>query len=136
MHLCFNLFFGCLSFYNTTRRKRANCVMGLAIFFLVYSFFRTFAIVIKLVCSKEESFDNKTLYGKIKEELEKEGEISSRKDEDMNSEEKKIKSRDFNENEENDGNENIQNNEEDDNNNEHNENNNSQENQNDGENDG
>ena len=136
IHLCFNLFFGCLSFYNTTRRKRANCVMGLAIFFLIYSFFRTFAIVIKLVCSKEESFDNKTLCDKIKDELEKEEEISSKKDEDVNSEEKKIKSRDFNENEENDGNENIQNNEEDDNNNEHNENNNSQENQNDGENDG
>jgi hypothetical protein len=136
IHLCFNLFFGCLSFYNTTRRKRANCVMGLAIFFLIYSFFRTFAIIIKLVCSKEESFDNKTLCDKIKDELEKEEEISSKKDEDVNSEEKKIKSRDFNENEENDGNENIQNNEEDDNNNEHNENNNSQENQNDGENDG
>ena len=132
IHLCFNLFFGCLSFYNTTRRKRANCVMGLAIFFLIYSFFRTVAIMIKLVCSKEESFDNMVLCENIKKELENE-QINIRKskrEEDMGSEEKKINKEDFNDNEEN----NEDNHEND--NVEQNENNNSQDNQNNGDNDG
>ena len=54
IYLGFNLFFGSLSFYNTSRKKRANCVMGLAIIFLVYNFFRMLAIVIKLEFDKEE----------------------------------------------------------------------------------
>ena len=138
IHLCFNLFFGCLSFYNTTRRKRANCVMGLAIFFLVYSFFRTVAIMMKLICSKEEGFDNVVLCENIKKELENE-QINIRKskrEDDMGSEEKKINREDFNgdekNNEENNENDNIENND----NVEQNENNNSQDNQNNGDNDG
>ena len=112
--------------------------MGLAIFFLIYSFFRTVAIMIKLVCSKEESFDNMVLCENIKKELENE-QINIRKskrEEDMGSEEKKINKEDFNYNEENNEdnheNDNIENND----NVEQNENNNSQDNQNNGDNDG
>ena len=39
IYLCFNLFIGCLSFYNVGRKRRANCVMAFGIMFLVYNFF-------------------------------------------------------------------------------------------------
>ena len=44
----FNLFFGCLSFYNYNRKKRALCVMGLAIFYLVYLFVKTMGILLSI----------------------------------------------------------------------------------------
>ena len=46
----FNLFFGYLNFYNYTRKKRAVCVMGLAIFHLIYLFFKVIAISFPLLC--------------------------------------------------------------------------------------
>ena len=98
IYLCFNLFFGSLSFYNLGREKRANCVMGFAILFLIYSFFRTLAIIINLVCNKEESFINDKLLLKIKNVLNNE-EIDN---EDVASEEKNIKNNKEEENNNND----------------------------------
>ena len=98
IYLCFNLFFGSLSFYNIGREKRVNCVMGLAILFLIYSFFRTLAIIINLVCNKEESFINEKLLLKIKNVLNNE-EIDN---EDVASEEKNIKNNKEEENNNND----------------------------------
>lgn len=46
----FNLFIGYLNFYNYDRKKRAVCVMGLAIFHLVYLFFKIIAISFPLLC--------------------------------------------------------------------------------------
>ena len=43
-----NLFFGFLCFYNYNRKLRANCVMGLAIFHLIYLFFKIIAILSSL----------------------------------------------------------------------------------------
>ena len=98
IYLCFNLFFGSLSFYNIGREKRVNCVMGLAILFLIYSFFRTLAIIINLVCNKEESFINEKLLLKIKNVLNNE-EIDN---EDVANEENNIKNNKEEENNNND----------------------------------
>ena len=49
----FNLFFGSLNLYNYNRKKRANSVMGLAILFLLYNFFRIAAIAFSLLFSKD-----------------------------------------------------------------------------------
>ena len=116
IHLCFNLFFGSLSFYNTNRKKRANCIMGFGIMFLIYSFFRTLAIIVKMTCNKEESFDNKKLCSNIKEKLEKD-EIDVNQEEEVNNEQKKnndVDKEENNEDKEQNGNntEDIQNNEE------------------------
>ena len=60
----FNLFIGFLSFYNFNREKRANAVMGLAIFYLIYLFFKIIAIIfpllsgIKLEANAEEKIKN------------------------------------------------------------------------------
>ena len=83
IYLLFNIFFGSLSFYNVGRKKRVNCVMGYGIFFLFYNFIRMLAIFIKK--TKEKPSENKKLNGEIKSYLEKED------DEEVRSEEKKIK---------------------------------------------
>ena len=49
----FNLFFGFLSAYIYDRKLRANCVMGLAIFYLIYLFFKTIGIVLSLLGSPD-----------------------------------------------------------------------------------
>ena len=49
----FNLFFGFLSAYIYDRKLRANCVMGLAIFYLIYLFFKIFGIIISLMGSPD-----------------------------------------------------------------------------------
>ena len=49
----FNLFFGFLNFYNNTRKKRAVSVMGLAIFYLIYLFFKIIAISFPLLCGEK-----------------------------------------------------------------------------------
>ena len=41
----FNLFIGFLTFYNYNRKLRANCVMGLSIFYLIYLFFKIIGIL-------------------------------------------------------------------------------------------
>ena len=106
IYLCFNLFFGSLSFYNTSRKKRANCIMGFGIMFLIYSFFRTLAIIIKIACKKEVIFKDKEIFSKIKEKLEEDNDISINKE----------KAYEFNENEEQEINK-DKNNEKDNNNN-------------------
>jgi hypothetical protein len=49
----FNLFFGFLSAYIYDRKLRANCVMGLAIFYLIYLFFKIIGIVLSLLGSPD-----------------------------------------------------------------------------------
>ena len=46
----FNLFFGFLNFFNYNREKRAKCVIGLSIFYLIYLFFKIVAIIFPLLC--------------------------------------------------------------------------------------
>ena len=48
-----NLFFGFLCFFNYTRKLRANCVMGLAIFHLLYLVSKIIAILFPLICGSE-----------------------------------------------------------------------------------
>ena len=122
IYLCFNLFIGCLSFYNTDLTKKANCVMALGIMFLVYNFFRTIAIIIKITCHKEESFDNKNLFKKIDTRINKEGEQNDNKDEnDNDNNENQYNNSNYNNNQNNDSinndENNNRNNENDDNNN-------------------
>jgi len=66
----YNLFFGCLTFYNVTRRKRAECIMGFGIFFLLYNFFKIIGIVINIL-NKDEAVGSKSneTINSIKNEL-------------------------------------------------------------------
>jgi len=50
-----NLFFGFLSVYIYDRKTRANCVMGLAIFYLIYLFFKIIGIIFALFESPDLS---------------------------------------------------------------------------------
>ena len=92
IYLCFNIFFGSLSFYNVDRKKRANCVMGFGIFFLIYNFFRMLAVVFKIIKGKPN--ESKTINDEIKKDLVKPG-----NEEDLQSEQKKLKNIDDNNNE-------------------------------------
>ena len=88
----FNLFFGCLTFYNYTRRKRAECVMGFGIFYLIYNFFKTIGIVLKILGQSDEANDsskNARIVAGIKNMLGKDD------DNDMGSEEKKLNNVNF-----------------------------------------
>ena len=49
----FNLFFGFLSAYIYDRKLRANCVMGLAIFYLIYLAFKVLGIVLSLLSNPD-----------------------------------------------------------------------------------
>jgi hypothetical protein len=89
VHLLVNFFFGSLSFYSTNRKKKANCVMGFAILFFFYSFFRTVAIAMKLNM-KEESFNNKNLCDNIKRKLNNE-EITEDNENDEEDNEREVK---------------------------------------------
>ena len=51
----FNLFIGFLTFYNYNRKLRANCVMGLSIFYLIYLFFKIIGILSSLLSGIEIS---------------------------------------------------------------------------------
>ena len=62
-----NLFFGCLCFFNYNTKLRANCVMGLAIFYFIYLFFKVIAIIFALLSGPILS---KKKDAKIKNELE------------------------------------------------------------------
>ena len=44
----FNIFFGCLTFFNTSRKKRVNCVLILSIIFTVYNFIKQLSIVLRI----------------------------------------------------------------------------------------
>ena len=54
----FNFFFGFLSFYNYDRRLRTNCIMFMAIIYLVYLFFKILAIIIPLLCGPQINIKN------------------------------------------------------------------------------
>ena len=97
-YLGFNLFISGLSFYNTDNKKKANCVMGFAIIYLIFNFLRTLAIIIEISFKKEESFDSQALMENIKDDLnnEVEGEVEV-EEEDKKSQEQN------NQNEENEG---------------------------------
>ena len=49
----FNLFFGFLSAYIYDRKLRANCVMGLAIFYLIYLAFKVLGILLSLISNPD-----------------------------------------------------------------------------------
>ena len=88
----FNLFFGSLTFYNYTRRKRTECVMGFGIFYLFYNFFKTIGIVLKILGQSDDANDsskNARIVAGIKNMLGKD------EDNDMGSEEKKLNNVNF-----------------------------------------
>ena len=85
LYLGINLFIGCLSFYNSDNKKKANCVMAFGIIFLIYNFIRTIAVIFELCLNKEEAFNNKNLFDNIKNDFENE-----ENEDDIKSEEKKI----------------------------------------------
>ena len=55
----FNLFFGSMTFFNYTRRKRAESIMGYGIFYLIYNFFKMIAICMSIL-SKDSDVSNVT----------------------------------------------------------------------------
>ena len=52
-----NLFFGSLTLYNDTRKKRVEAVMGLGIIYVIYNFFKMVAICMSLL-SKDSDVSN------------------------------------------------------------------------------
>ena len=111
----FNLFFGSLTFFNYTRRKKAESIMGFGIFYLIYNFFKVIAIVSKILVSSDDANDpnkNSKIIAGLKRNLGK-GD-----DNDMGSEEKSLKKSDFYNNNDN----NDDNNDNNDNNNSYNNN--------------
>ena len=84
----FNLFFGCLTFYNNTRKKRADCVMGFGIFYLIYNFFKIIAILINILGNSDDAIDsnkNPNIINEIR------GYLGKSDDYDMRSEQKRLK---------------------------------------------
>ncbi len=75
----FNLFFGFLSAYIYDRELRANCVMGLAIFYLIYLAIKVIGIVLSLISNPDV---NKISSGLIKQKLEGVNIFESRKSSD------------------------------------------------------
>ena len=83
----YNLFFGFLTAYNYTRKRRANSVMGLGIIFLIYNFMRTLAIIGKILGGKN-GIDS-SLYPKIIDRIR--NDLGKGEDNDLRSEEKSLK---------------------------------------------
>lgn len=88
----FNLFISCLTFFNTSRAKRVDAVMGLAIFYFIYLVFKTVAIANYLLQTKdvEETDENKK---KVKNALAKsvtDGEDNQNEEDIENQEESKV----------------------------------------------
>ena len=103
----FNLFFGSLTFYNYTRRKRVECVMGFGIFYLFYNFFKTIGIVMKILGSSDDANDpNKN--GRIVDGIK--NSIGKDDDNDMRSEEKKLNNVNYSNDYNNNSNDNDNNN--------------------------
>ena len=111
IYLCFNLFFGSLSFYNVNRKKRVNCVMGFGILFLIYNFFRMLAIVFKKLTEKPN--EDETINENIKKDL-----VKPDNEEDIKSEEQKINKNENDNDNDNENNDNENQNEDNDNDNE------------------
>ena len=88
----FNLFFGSLTFFNYTRRKRVVCVMGFGILYLIYNFFKSIGIVCNMLGKSDEAIDpnkNKHILEAIKSSFGKFDEN------DIRSEEKQLKNSNF-----------------------------------------
>ena len=125
----FNLFIGFLSFYNFTREKRSNCVMGLSIFYLIYLFFKVIGLLFPLLsgCQLISDKDNEIIEGLSREEFHS----NDNNNELAKSTDKLKKSNNSNENEEKlDNDDNINNEENNENKSEHNDENNDNENNN------
>ena len=147
--ICFflsNLFFGSLGFFNYDTKKRANCVMGLAIFYLIYLFFKIIGITFSLLCgtklntqidknirkeiSNEESDEISNNVGNDDNELKNSTEyLKKSKNEEENNGEEKLDNEDDNNNSNNNSNHEEEANNEDDNNNNDNEDNNNNDNE-------
>ena len=69
MYCLINLFFGSLIFFNYNRTRRVKTIMGLAIFYLIYLFFKILAIVINLLFNKKQSLNNENINNEIKNEF-------------------------------------------------------------------
>ena len=85
----FNLFFGSMTFFNYTRRKRAESIMGYGIFYLIYNFFKVIGIVSNILGKSDEAYNtskNANIINSIKNGLGKGDDF------DMRSEEKQLKS--------------------------------------------
>ena len=83
----YNLFFGFLSAYNYTRKKRANAVLGFGIIYLLYNFFKIIAIIGKILVPKNR-YDS-SMQSKIINNIR--NELGKADDNDMRSEEKSLK---------------------------------------------
>ena len=114
--ILFNLFFGFLTAYNYDREKRAKCVMGLAIFYLIYLFFKVMAILYSMMQNPDLS---KNRANKIINILNGKEIYESQKEGDENEKEEKLDNSNKSKNDEDD----EQNNREDNQNNEEEENN-------------
>jgi len=121
IYLSFNLFFGSLSFYNVDRKKRVNCIMGFGILFSIYNFFRMLAVVFKKLTDKQDEIKNED----IKNDLVR----PATNDDDLKSEEQKIKNNEINDNNSQNENENQNPNDEEQNNDDNNENENNNSNE-------
>ena len=119
----FNLFFGFLSAYIYDRELRANCVMGLAIFYLIYLAIKVIGIVLSLISNPDV---NKISSGLVKQKLEGVNIFESRKSSDhLNEDEPREENNNEtkNENEEENNEENINNGNEEENRNQNNDDN-------------
>ena len=101
-YLGINLFIGSLSFYNFDNKKKANCVMGFGIIYLVYNFIRSLAIVLEICFKKEETFTNQSLLNNIKDDLEGKEERKDSDDEEQNTQIKEDENQNNINNEQND----------------------------------
>ena len=126
----FNLFFGFLSFYNFNRKKRALCVMGLAIFYLIYLFFKIVAILMTLLCgfkldtkndekvkntlttSEKEIYKSKNPLAQSNDNLKSKNDIENENTNDNNNEKENEEQLDKSNNDEENKNEKNENNEE------------------------
>ena len=73
LYLGINLFFGCLGFYNSDNKKKANCVMAFSIIYLFYNFIRSITVIIFYCFRKEEYFINRNILDIIGEDLNAQG---------------------------------------------------------------
>ena len=67
----FNLFFGSLTFCNYNTEKRANCLIGLSIFYLIYLLFKIIAIIINILSSNKNKDIDKSVNPYIRSELDR-----------------------------------------------------------------
>lgn len=84
----FNLFFGSMTFFNYTRKKRVESIMGYGIFYLIYNFFKVTGIVINMLGKSDEAVNpskNAQIIDSIKNS------IGKGDDNDMRSEQKMLK---------------------------------------------